>query len=347
MRAVIFSDIHFHLWTYGASREGGWNSRLMDQIGVVHQITNYVKQNEIRNVFFCGDLFHTHQMLQAEVMMGAWRALWPLAEAVDNLVLLVGNHDMADKAGYFHTLPIFKGMKNVTVVDREKTFEVEGVPIHCLPYTDDEAVLRDFLDRSPDSSVVLGHQGITDVPVNSKGFTLNEILRVDMVPSRVVAAFFGHYHTRAQVTENVWIPGAPLQLTWTDKEGTHGWLEVTVDGKTAKVTPVDSIAPKFIERRWEDLSEAETEDNFVRVILPPDMTLPSEDRKDTLMKKYKARSVEITVENQDPTPSVKQNFGTLEELFADFVKDLDERTRELGKQIVEGKYVAPETPDSA
>ena len=92
------------------------------------------------------------------------------------------------------------------------------------------------------------HQGVGGVEVNSKGFTLNEILTPDLIPDHCAMAFTGHYHSNRAVTSNLIIPGSTVQLNWGDKNETRGWLDVQVDkDRVHQVTLVPSNSSQFIE----------------------------------------------------------------------------------------------------
>lgn len=340
-RFIVWSDLHLNLWSYGSTVVGGRNTRLSDQQEVIRQIDEYSFKNCINTILFCGDFFHKHSKVDAEVLKAVYESLQDLCVGRE-LVFVVGNHDMATKDGSIHSLDLLR--QYGTIVDKPMTFSVyNDTIIHAHPYTENKQDLVRFLKRSPTNSVVLMHQGVSGVPVNSKGFTLNESLTPDMIPPTVLA-FTGHYHSPCKVTENLIIPGAPLQLNWTDAGEPRGWLDVTwEEGEEPNIQFIQSVAPKFVEIPASMLAKIEKgglRDHFVRVLAPEGVD--TSDLREHVMADG-ARSVEISIQRADNEVELtSSHFDTVEGLFDDYVKtkNLPENMISVGRQIMEGTYCA-------
>jgi len=97
-RFIVFSDLHLHAWNYGARvDEGGMNSRLLGQAGAMYQMGAYANQNDIKNVFFCGDYFHTPGQIKTSVLQIANDIVHVLKTTYGvELHYIVGNHDQAN-----------------------------------------------------------------------------------------------------------------------------------------------------------------------------------------------------------------------------------------------------------
>lgn len=338
MRCIVFSDLHLNLWRYGARIVDGRNTRLVDQQNVLSQMTAYAKTNGIKHVFFCGDFFHTHGRVETEVLRAGYESLESLRSVVD-LVFVVGNHDQATKSGDIHSMDLLR--QYGPVVDTQMSFHIDGLDVHAHPYTEDEASLIRFFKNCSPYSVALVHQGVHDVPLNSKGFTLNELLRPAMVPPSVTC-FAGHYHDPLKVSDNLIIPGAPLQFNWSDKGGRRGWLDVTLGEGEIKMLHVESVAPQFVEVQADVLGEKDCNvgGNFVRVIAS--LAQPAEEirKRATDMG---ALSVEVVTPTDPETTKVDDaGFDTVDKLFDEYVKtkSLDEDTVKIGREIMDGSYVA-------
>jgi len=109
MRILVFSDLHLHNWSYGSSvNKYGINTRLEDQADILNQIVGIVEEQEIEKVVFAGDMFHTHGKLDAAVLRVAYDGIsefkYALGETHQAFVMLVGNHDTADKTKATHSL---------------------------------------------------------------------------------------------------------------------------------------------------------------------------------------------------------------------------------------------------
>jgi len=348
-RFIVFSDLHLHLWNYGASTINKRNSRLLDQIEVLGNILMYAKLHDIKEIVFTGDFFHTHSSVKSEVLWAAHHFLSFLREDHIKITFLIGNHDYSDKEGDLHSIDFFKSFGEVV----EKPGIYSDI-FWAMSYTEKEEELREFLDKAPVNSVVLMHQGLSQIPVNSKGFTLNEILHPSMVPDHVSGAFVGHYHSRFQVhNKKIWSPGSPMQLIWTDTQEDRGLLDVTWHpDRPIEVSQVNLEFPRFVELTEPDVICAfeqwrhrgvKCEGNFIRVKLPAkyseiDTTLIKED-----VLKNGARSCEVVYESTErgdsPLPS-NQSFDSLPGLVGSYMdyRDIEVSVRKVGEQIMEGTY---------
>lgn len=331
MRYVVFSDLHLHAWAYGSRVIDGRNSRLLDQKKVLLQLAEYVQENDIKEVLFPGDFFHAPKVT-AEVMMVAHEALAELRRHA-TLYWLVGNHDMASRSGDIHALSFLSNYG--TVIDREFIEDFGDTHICGLPYTEDKDRLTAFLKNVPSQSTVLLHQGVSGIELNSKGFTLNELLTPDMIPDRVSMAFAGHYHSHKKVKNNLYIPGSPMQLNWGDKHEVRGWLDV--DLSTNEVKHIQSNTPKFIEIKLDDMgpfdSPQDIAGNFIKIV--SSQAVDSKDVKDLFLP---AASIEIVVEKKQEAYKPIQKFDTFNTLFEDYIKinKLTEKQIQIGKDIVNG-----------
>lgn len=322
-RFVVFSDLHLHTWMYGSSLAKGINSRLLNQSDVVGQIRQYVVDNDIRTVIFLGDLFHT-STISAEVLEVAYNSFRLLAQDI-NLILLTGNHDQYSKNGEIHSLSFFKPFAHV--VDQAESLGRldQEHPMYAVPYTEDESNLVKLFNSVEKNSLVFLHQGVSGVPVNSKGFVLNETFKAGMITPQVKHVFAGHYHSHKKVNDTLTIPGSPLQLTWGDVGEKRGWLDVTIEEGQVNIKHIESKAPKFMVNP----EEKDIEGNFIRT---------REDNKTELLLKG-ALSVE-QVEIQKKFPHLSEyNLWTMDEVFEEYIekKDLEPELEATGRDLWEGK----------
>ena len=340
-RFVVMSDLHLHAWSYGSSIVNGRNSRLLDQVNLLAAVQTYLDENDIHTLIFTGDYFHTHSTLRSEVLWAAHTFLSWLKEAKINITFLIGNHDYADKEGDLHSLDFFKEFG--TVVEKPGFY---GDLFWAMSYTEDENKLKAFLDKTPKDSIVLLHQGLSQIPVTSKGFTINEILRPEMIPNYAAGAFVGHYHSRFKVKDrNIWSPGSPMQLTWTDTGEARGILDVFWTPGSIDVREVDLDSPRFVELTGKDISECEN--NFIRVRVSSSDDF-SEIKEKVL--KYGARSCEMVTPDDRAQrleiPS-SESFDSLPSLVSSYMDhlQLEAPVRKIGEQIMGGTY-APEKANS-
>ena len=321
MRFAVLSDLHLHGWTYGSSLISGRNSRLLDQQDVLRQFNNYCNENNIEDILFCGDFFHQSKV-SAEVLMAAHESLIEL-RAGKHLRFLVGNHDCQSKDNSIHALSMLSNYG--LVIDQWYT---DSRYLAALPYTEDKDKLSAFLSQNLEGKIVLMHQGVSGQELNSKGFTLNEILSPDMFPDNAAFGFTGHYHSHKKVKDNLYIPGSPLQLNWSDKGEKRGWLDV--DTETREVRHVESRAPKFIEcSNLEDVRGAG--ENFIRFV-----SRSGETANDIREACPGARSIEVVYEKAEAQYERIERFDTFTGLFEEFVKNknLSDEYVRVGRKII-------------
>ena len=335
MRCIIWSDLHLNLWRYGARIVDGRNTRLVDQQNAITQMAAYAQTNGITHAFFCGDFFHTHGRVETEVLRAGWESLESLKSVIPNLLFVVGNHDQATKSGDMHSMDLLR--QYGYVVDTPSAFTFEGLQVHAHPYTEDEASLIRFFKQCSPHSLALVHQGVHDLPLNSKGFTLNELLKPSMVPPSITC-FAGHYHDPCKVSDNLIIPGAPLQYNWSDKGGRRGWLDVTLGEGATKMLHVESAAPRFVEVHIDNLEDTDMDGSFVRVI---GLSSSAEETRQRATKKG-AVSVELVTETEEAPQVENVGFDNIDGLFDEYVKTkkLDQNTVQVGRELMSGKYVA-------
>lgn len=332
-----------HTWRYGATiTEHGYNSRLLFQYKVLNDIAQYATANDIKHIFFLGDLFHTYSQVPTQVLSLAHNVFWWWKNQFNlDAYFLVGNHDMLDKKqGKIHSIGWLR--EYGTVIEEPCTFQVAGQTFHAMPYTEDAEKLHDFLQETPNGAIILLHQGVVGVPMGS-GFVIDEILHPDLIPEQCKHLFTGHYHMHKKVNDKLTIVGSTMQLTWADVGDARGW--VVYDTDTNEVEHVQSNAPEFRVFDMNDVSylpgglppHMPVQNNFIRVV---NWKGDRDELRETL-KSQGAASVEFELDE-----SIKPGTNLFKK--ADFsiepiVKQYDEmempkRRKEIGKQIRDFSY---------
>lgn len=342
MRFLVFSDVHLNLWKLGDP-----SVRLANQVSFLRQVKGYAYINNISTCLFAGDLFHTHGNLRTEVLVAAHKVLQEFKDLGIEIVGISGNHDLADKTGRVTPL----GMLPITLLDRDRPVYSWGDCglFYGITYTEDKEDLQRQLDQVPSDSVLLLHQGVSGVEINSKGFTLNEALTPDMLCSKIKIAFSGHYHTHKRITENLVIPGALCQHNFADAGDPRGYLDVTVD-KEVSITRIHT-QNLFEVFKYQDLNILKDKiDSFISEVtcaqfikitdIPVSKT--NEIKEFLSDNKFLAdfqlvfqqdnfKKISVTTE----TPTVKK--------FIEAQTDIVERRRNVGNGLIEGKYEVPST----
>lgn len=239
MRLLIFSDLHLHNWNYGSTIEsGGFNSRLLDQYHALLQISKYIVKNPgISHAIFCGDLFHSHGRLTADILYLARLGLKEICSKV-GVTFLIGNHDIMNKSNKINSLCWIDEIRHAKIVTNQTHYEETGLSF--CSYTENKDGLKKFLEQSGPYTFL--HQGVQNVPMGS-GFLINEILSEEIVPTHINRLFTGHYHTHRNINR-ITIVGSMNQLNWSDTGDTKGFLDYDTDSNIVRQIPI--FAPRFI-----------------------------------------------------------------------------------------------------
>jgi DNA repair exonuclease SbcCD nuclease subunit len=313
VRFIVYSDLHFHLWSYGSKIVNGQNSRLLTQQKVLYDLKDYAIKNGIREIFCCGDIFHTPGKIDSEVLATAYSTFKEISEVGIKQWWIPGNHDQKDRAGKIHSLSWLKEL-GFLVEKLEIFVNYSGLTsLAFLPYTEDKEELIAFFSKVPTNSLCFIHQGVQGVPVPS-GFLVDEIFDPAIIPDHVEHVFAGHYHDFKKVSDKLTIPGAPMQHTWADVGKKRGWLDCHVSAHGLTIKHIESDHPKFVRGSSEEAKEGD----FVE---KDSDTQPEEPR------------IQLSA----------ADFSDLEKVVEEFSekKKLDKHTREVGKQLREKKYEVP------
>jgi DNA repair exonuclease SbcCD nuclease subunit len=343
VKRIIFSDLHLNTWSYGATVTGdGFNSRLYAQCQALIEMATYAEENDIRYVYFCGDLFHTPGKVPTQALQLAHEAFSLMKSKGLHLRFLVGNHDVENRTGTIHALKWLDQFGHVVEGDAPAQWVDAGLPIHALGYTEDAEKITRTLATAGNDSMVLLHQGVDGHALGS-GYVLNDVLTPEMIGPNIRHCFTGHYHRNDYVTKNLTIVGAMTPLTWSDLNESKGFL--VWDDETNKVTQCASeIPPKFTTVQAEDLAAASCTDLsncFVRVMGRPKDTI-EEVRE--LLTSCGALKVEFHMNEADANKaSVRQAFKTFDIQLGvkQAEKEVKPARKVVGEQLRALNYISP------
>ncbi len=328
MKLLLFSDFHLHNWTYGASYNNGWNSRLLAQLDVGSQIYRIAEEHLVDGVVFLGDLFHTPGKIDAHVLTVANQIMKDLAHSFP-LYILTGNHDMATKDGSVHSLSWLPG----TVIDSPT---IIGDMAFC-PYTTDKNIVQKILNETPKGGTCFLHQGVSGHPlaIGSDFVIPNEILHTSMIPEDI-QVFTGHYHNPTNLG-NLAIVGATMQHNWGDTGGFRG-IVIYENNSPQKYTWVSLNYPNFY--KVEPLMDIPMGKHFYKLI---DCKKDHNEVREELLEAG-ALSVEFEIKKIESSQEVAVEDFNIEKIISDYenVNKVSDSRIETGRNLREGKYEAPE-----
>lgn len=339
MKAVIFSDLQANNYRSYAHYRNGYNSRLVEIVGVLAQIREYMERNNINVFFFLGDFFDPRVKIDVEVLylVGCELRLWSKFEGH----FLLGNHDKYEESDEVHTNPlqIFAREGFNIVSDLACLYD----NILMIPYRTsrdrfmaDLAKIRKVYKRFDDYTLMV-HQGIADMPlpndryVESNRKVSNLITTNDLKEFRQV--FSGHWHGR-RTKKNVCIVGSPLQFDFNDVGESRGF--VVYDTDNHEYNFVDTKYKRFIDcsvgnkkELLDLLKKLPDMDAYPRIIMPEDLV------------SYLPKGRNFTIKT---IPSLQQQNSRIElssewsfeELLAKYVKycDKGEEYKEFGLRML-------------
>ena len=129
-KTLLFTDIHFGLKQNAVSR-------LNICVKVIKQILETIKQENIQNVIFAGDLYHERVSVNVNTLNVALKCMQAIAKHC-NTYLIVGNHDAHYKNSIeVNSLNMFKDTKNIYVIEKPTEVEINGSKMLLCPWLSD------------------------------------------------------------------------------------------------------------------------------------------------------------------------------------------------------------------
>lgn len=323
---IVFSDFHAHNHTYGATRTtipdlgGLYNSRLADSAGVLDEIREYAKRQDIKHVVFCGDLFHRRTSVPTDVRHVIVDRLHTFVDEDIHLYMIPGNHDMGDRRGNVHHLVGLGELSDhIHVFNKVFSVPVEGVDFVFAPYTDDleeckkmMASAGELAELSGQPSILFGHAGLRGAKVGSDYVLVSDgdIDVSDIPNTKFAACFFGHFHEHQALFQNGWFVGATHQHNWGDAYGSRGYLHVTVDKGKVDFQQIPTMAPDFVVTRDGKTSRGELSmmkaNDFVRNITKDQFA-----DVEALKEKWGIEHLEIVCESEEEETEFKLDGSQL------------------------------------
>lgn len=232
MKLIVFSDGHIGEYSEGSiDPKTGLNTRLLDTLNVWDWVRNLALTEKADLVVFGGDRFKPHNP-------PAW--MRDLADErlnrfrIDGLRIacLLGNHDIYDKAGRWHSfngVQVWNGYSNITVFDKPGILDYDGIVFSFLPYGFRE------LDRGlnpSDTNILFFHDSVIGLSRDGKYVANSGILREAIDKEEFSLVMGGHIHLRQELAfQNapaVHI-GTPLERIQDGDQGPKGAIIVHID----------------------------------------------------------------------------------------------------------------------
>jgi len=272
MRALILADLHLHNYqSHSVILQDGRNSRLVDGLNSLEQVHDYARGHGIELIIILGDIFQQRGLVNVGIFNQAHESLSRMSKTSE-LLLVVGNHDLASMYGNVHSSETFKEF--ATVADVPQVVRKLGIDFCCVPFSSKAEEVRETIkemSQRPNPKVLLLHQGIDGAYALGDVVLQESLTKEDLCWWDFDFVFAGHYHMRQWLGYNSLYPGCLYPLTFADANQPRGFLDVNFRNRTAKF--VETKAPRFVTIEWSDFKDGhpdvwdKVEGNIVKVFV--------------------------------------------------------------------------------
>jgi DNA repair exonuclease SbcCD nuclease subunit len=262
---LVFSDIHFG---------EGLNSPLKLDIAIknVDFIIEQIEKYKISKAIFCGDWFHSRNSISVNTFYKSCEALRRLSEHLDELFLIVGNHDSYYKNSIdVHSLKAFEYFPKVNVINSLTEIQIGHKKILLVPWGNSLSDIQQYKNID----YMFGHfepNGAELTGSISQGcaYSLEDLTNITPL------VFSGHYHiAKEYITPSgkLIMVGSPSQQNWGDIESKRGcYILNTANDQTTFIE--NSNAPKHIKFLYSEILASKKlpkkeliTNNFIKLIV--------------------------------------------------------------------------------
>ena len=246
MKFVIFSDLHLHTYSGGVDPETRMSKRLLIQKSILQQVIDLAIQEDAV-LLFGGDLVHAVGNVPVEVLNVIHWFFEECKKLDVKIFAVLGNHDISLRNNCPSTHSVLSPFQNRK--ERDAAIALLKPTIRLVDYdqTDNVEEIKGF-----DIVIIHAQPDLTNKHhfhmegVNWKKITKNNKF-----------VFFGHDHTRRELSKFCYVVGSPMQLTMNDVGEDRGcYLVNSEDWK------VDFIKLDYPELKRLDKVEAKEETKF-------------------------------------------------------------------------------------
>lgn len=296
MKYAIITDIHFGVHC-------DQTSFVNYQKDYFKQFWEYIDENEVGGIIFCGDFFHTRKAIDIEVLYLAKDMWWkPLSNRRHlKCYHIVGNHDVYYKnTNETNSIRIFTSKLDNVVLIENKPLQVNNMLF--IPWINNENLesIVQALDTS-NADIVLGH---FELSLNNEPYYKNQ-LDVSLL-ERFKLTISGHIHNPFTKTFNngntFKYIGSPYETSW-NEYGIEDRGFYVLDGFDLKL--IKNNKPIHFIRNIKDVAiDNNTIQNLpeyacLRVLIPTDYDSLKREMDVSKISKLPLRSIKFIIEDVD------------------------------------------------
>lgn len=215
MKIAIFSDFHL----------GVINDQdiILDiQFKFIENMIDYLKKNNISEVIFMGDWFHSRKSINVKILDASYKILDMFQKNNIHIYMIVGNHDIyLQENTEINSIKVYQEM-NVSVVSSPIDIMLNEKTISLIPWGFKITKPVDF---------IFGHfsfQGAlySNAMLNEHGENPDEMINFASL------IFSGHFHYPKEYSYKkgkIVVVGSPLQLTWGEIDEAKGFYVLDLE----------------------------------------------------------------------------------------------------------------------
>jgi DNA repair exonuclease SbcCD nuclease subunit len=242
MKIVVFSDAHVHKFTPFATVIDGMHSRVYWCLKAINDVMQYAKNNNIKDVFFLGDMFENKSYLDTGVLDLVYQLFKGWSEEGLKVNFISGNHDMSDKGKYTALRPL-DIIGNVIYSTSTLTLS-DGTKVVMIPFMFNKEEFVEQVKANP-GHILMAHEGVDGAIIQGRVILNQGIPEKDILRGKHNLILLGHYHDPlCYPNPNIKSVGALLSKDFGDT-GERGFLVVETSTCTWEFVPID--APRFIK----------------------------------------------------------------------------------------------------
>jgi DNA repair exonuclease SbcCD nuclease subunit len=309
-------------------------SNLKDSQALMDYIIQLAGEQDVDQITFLGDMFHTHAVVRVEVIDFWRKSILNLMSLGKRIVCLVGNHDQPGSKEKEQEMNALIAFEDLDVFVVNKPYVDTDTNISYIPYMSDHEAFIGYTNKcllEGGTGCLIAHQTFTGAQYEN-GFFSEEGIDPALVSQQEIIS--GHIHKSQQVGK-CFYPGTPKWDTMSDANQPKGLYIIThaEDGTTREkqffptdhvVTPIKSYEVK----EGDELPELNPEARN-HVVLEGKSAWISK------MKKKIGKIANIKVKPTDRITKVnKDNSATLEKYLDTEFQPIDGVTKKDLKEFV-------------
>lgn len=218
-KIAVFSDLHIGVHQ---------NSRFWHNIARswAEWIVADLKRNDITDIVFCGDFFHTRDEISVDTLHFGAQLLEQFQEF--KVTIITGNHDCYLKdSSEINSLAPFKKWSNVNVVDTLQTVHSHDRTFSLVPWgVAESSIIK--------SDIIFGHFEINLFKMNTF-FICDHGVNADDLLEKSPLVISGHFHLRDErkyKKGTILYVGNPFQMDFNDAGTSKGYYILDITNNT-------------------------------------------------------------------------------------------------------------------